>query len=181
MAKKDNTVKKQVTERPVKKPTPRKRVAIDRNLQVLFMNNNEGGFFYRCPKTHNIYDMSEYGDVDYITIDELVTMRNTHRRILNELWILLIDIDSDEVSIEDVWEYLGLEHLYNDVVKPTEIDEFILRSRDDKFEANLNKMHEVLATKVVERAVVLYKQGKLNSIRKINAIKDFTGKEDLFD
>lgn len=93
---------KKNTKKPTTKTSPRKRVKIDRDLEVAFMNNTNGGFFYKCPKTQNIYDMQEYGDIDYITVDELLTMRNSYRKILNDLWILLIDVNSDEVSIEDV-------------------------------------------------------------------------------
>lgn len=169
------------TKKPTTKTSPRKRVKIDRDLEVAFMNNTNGGFFYKCPKTQNIYDMQEYGDIDYITVDELLTMRNSYRKILNDLWILLIDVNSDEVSIEDVWRYLGVYRLYNDLVKPERIDEFILRSGDRRFRDTLERLHDALVKKVVERAVALYKEGKLNSIGKANILIELTGNEDLFE
>lgn len=178
MTEKKETPKKKAT---TKKAAPKKRVVVDRNTEVVFMNNTSGKFFYQCPKTHSVYKMTEYGDTDYITVDELLTMRNSSRKILNDLWILLIDVHSDEVSVEDVWKYLGVDGLYKDVINPEDIDGFIIKSTDVKFKDCLSKMGEALAIKVIERSVVLARTEQLNSTTKLNIIKNFTGNEDLFD
>lgn len=177
---KKDEVKKETTSTK-KKTNVRKKVMINRDVEVAFMNNTSGSFFYKCPKTQNIYDMYEYGDIDYITIDELLTMRNSHRAILNNLWILVIDVNDEDIEIGDVWKYLGIEKLYDDVIKPDEIDDFIIKSKDNKFQDALEKMNKVLAKKVIERAVVLYREEKLNSISKVNILKEFTGKDELFE
>lgn len=181
MAGKKKNVSNDTVSKNTVKTNVRKRTKIDRNIEVLFMNNTNGNFFYRCPKTQNVYDMQEYGDVDYITVDELLTMRNSHRKILNDLWILLIDVNSDEVELEDVLRFLGIDKLYNDIVKPDKIDGFILRTGDKKFKDILERMNKIIAKKVVERAIVLFKEGKFNSISKANILKEFTGNEHLFE
>ena len=82
---KETTEKVEVKE-TVKK-TPPKRVVVDRATEVIFMNNTNGNLFYRCPKTHATYDMYEHGDTDYITVEQLMIMNNTSRKMLKELWI----------------------------------------------------------------------------------------------
>ena len=163
------------------KSTPRKRVVVDRNTEVVFMNNTSGNLFYRCPKTNSVFDLYEYGDTDYITVDQLLAMNNSNRKILKELWIILLDVITEGVEIEDVWTYLGVDNLYNDIIKPEDVDGFIKKSPENKFKNALNKMNKVLATKVIERAIVLYKNGELNSVTKINILKEFTNNEDLFE
>lgn len=164
----------------VKKSTP-KRVVVDRNTEVVFMNNTNGNLFYKCPKTHATYDMYEYGDTDYITVEQLLIMNNTSRKMLKELWILLIDVATEGVELEDVLKYLGIDKLYSDEITPEDVDNFILKSLDNKFAKTLEKMDKVLAKKVVERAVILYREGGFNSLSKLNAIKEFIGNEDLFE
>ena len=175
--KKDDNIEVKET---VKKPIP-KRVVVDRATEVIFMNNTNGNLFYRCPKTHATYDMYEYGDTDYITVEQLMIMNNTSRKMLKELWILLIDTATDGVELSDVLKYLGLENLYTDLVAPEDVDNFIVKSPDVKFTNTLDKMDKALALKVVERSVILYKAGKFNSLAKLNAIKEFTKNEDLFE
>lgn len=188
MTKKKTTKKveevKEVKEKPVTaKPKPKKpkRVVVDRATEVIFMNNTNGGLFYRCPKTHSVYDMQEYGDTDYITVEQLMIMNNTSRKMLRELWVLLVDTADEDVEIEDVIKYLGLDSLYNDEIAPEDIEDFIIKSKDDKFEKSLNKMGKTLSQKVVENAILLYRRGDLNSISKVNILKEFTDDEDLFE
>ncbi len=178
-ATKKTTEKVEVKE-TVKKSAP-KRVIVDRDTEVIFMNNTNGNLFYRCPKTHATYDMYEYGDTDYITVEQLLIMNNTSRKMLKELWILLIDVATEGVELEDVLKYLGIDKLYSDEISPEDTDNFILKSPDNKFAKTLEKMDKVLAKKVVERAVILYREGSFNSLAKLNAIKEFTGNEDLFE
>ena len=145
------------------------------------MNITNGNLFYRCPKTHATYDMYEYGDTDYITVEQLLIMNNTSRKMLKELWVLLIDVATEGVELEDVLKYLGVDKLYSDEIAPEDTDNFILKSPDNKFAKTLEKMDKILAKKVVERSVILYREGNFNSLAKLNAIKEFTGNEDLFE
>ena len=108
-------------------------------------------------------------------------MNNSNRKILKELWIILLDVITEGVEIEDVWTYLGVDNLYNDIIKPEDVDGFIKKSPENKFKNALGKMNKVLATKVIERAIVLYRNGELNSVTKINILKEFTNNEDLFE
>lgn len=174
------TTEKVVAKNTVKKSAP-KRVVVDRETEVIFMNNTNGNLFYRCPKTHATYDMYEYGDTDYITVEQLMIMNNTSRKMLKELWVLLLDTASEDTEITDVLKYLGLENLYTDIVAPEDIDNFVVKSPDSKFSNTLNKMDKVLAKKVVERSVILYREGKFNSLAKLNAVKEFVGNDDLFE
>ncbi len=178
MAEKDT---KKTTKTTTKKKITPKRVIVNRDTEVIFMNNTNGNFFYKCPKTQAAYDMYEYGDTAYITVDQLLTMNNTSRKILKELWILLIDVVDDDVTLDDVLKYLGIENLYKDEIAPEDIDSFILKSPDKKFANTLRKIDKVLSKKVIERSIALYREGSFNSISKLNALKEYTKNEDLFE
>lgn len=165
-----------------KKVAPKtKRVVVDRNTEVVFMNNTSGNLFYKCPRTHATYDLYEYGDIDYITVEQLLTMNNTSRTMLNDLWVLLLDTTDEDVEIDDVLKYLGIDKLYNDIIRPEDVDKFITESTDDNFKTALEKMSKALATRVVERSADLHKSEMFNSLAKLNALKELTGNEDLFE
>lgn len=176
------TTKKTETKKTTttKKAAP-KRVVVSRDTEVIFMNNTNGNLFYKCPKTHATYDMYEYGDTDYITVEQLLIMNNTSRKMLKELWILLVDVATEGVELDDVLKYLGIDKLYKDEIAPEDIDNFILKSPDTKFAKTLEKMDKILAQKALERSIVLYREGKLNSITKLNTIKEFADNENLFE
>lgn len=159
----------------------KKRVVIDRETEVSFMNNTSGSFFYRCPKTQNIYELTEYGDIDYITVGELMYMRNSHRKILNEMWIVLTDVMSDEITLDDVLKHLGLDDLYNAEINPLDIDGFILKSTDKKFISAVEKMSKPVVRKVAERAIALYRNDKFSSMNKANILKEIMENDELFD
>lgn len=180
--KKDEVIKDEPKKVKPKKAAPRKkRVQIDRQTEVVFMNNTNGRLFYKCPKTHFVFNMNQHGDTDYITVEQLLIMNNTSQKMLKELWILLVDTADEDVSLDDVLRYLGIDNLYKDEINPEDIDNFILKSKDDGFATTLKKMNKILSQKVVERSVALYREGKFDSISKVRVIREFTGNEDLFE
>jgi len=177
----DDIEVKDIVEEAIKPKARPKRVVVDRSTELVFMNNTSGNLFYKCPRTHVIFDLYEYGDTDYITVDQLLTMNNTHRKMLKELLVILLDVVTEDVEMDDVLRYLGIEELYTDVIKPNDIDGFIKKSTDAKFKDALSKMNKALATRVIERSAVLYKNEQFTSIAKISILKEFTENEDLFE
>lgn len=158
----------------------KKRVDVSRDLEVVFMNNCNGGYIYIDPRSQNRYEMTEYGDTDYITVGELLTMKNSHKVHLEKFWIYLLDVVSDTVEIDDVIHYLGLDNVYKNALSPEEIDNLLLKVNDDKFAKLLESMSNIMAQKVVERAIILFKEGKFDSFAKIDAIQTKVNNLDLF-
>lgn len=178
----DKKVETKVEETTEEKVTtkPRKRVQVSRDLEVAFINFTSGGFIYIDPKTQNRYEMESYGDMDYITVGELLTMKNSNKSILDKFWILLVDVLSDDVELEDVLKYLQLDKKYQDFLTPDEVDNLILKSNTSKFENIINKSDKNLSERIVERAILLFREGKFNDYSKMEVIKKVSGNEELF-
>jgi hypothetical protein len=149
-------------------------------MEVAIMNNTHGGFIYVCPKTQNRYEMTGYGDIDYITVGELLTMKNSHKPILEKFWILLIDVITDEVELEDVLKYLGLDRIYDDVLKPENIDEFIIKSKSEDFNKAIKTMNKNISERVIERSIMLFREGNFNDFTKIQHMQEIVGNDQLF-
>lgn len=178
----DKKVETNIEETTEEKVTtkPRKRVQVSRDLEVAFINFTSGGFIYIDPKTQNRYEMESYGDMDYITVGELLTMKNSNKSILDKFWILLVDVLSDDVELEDVLKYLQLDKKYEDFLTPDEVDNLILKSNTGKFENIINKSDKNLSERIVERAILLFREGKFNDYSKMEVIKKVSGNEELF-
>lgn len=159
--------------------TPKRKV-IGREIEVSFINNSNAIFTYQDKKTMNTYKMSNYGDIDYITVDELLRMKNTSPRILTEYMILLVDVLDDEINIDDVVRHLGLTMYYDKVFSTEEVDEMLIKYPFAKFEKLFKPLNDFYKAKIIERAVDLFKEKKFTDYQKMQLIKEVTKNPDFF-
>lgn len=163
-----------------KQKVSRKRKKIDRNIEILVMNTTNGGIFYRCPKTKNEYRLSTYGDTDYITIDELITMRNAHRKLLSKYYLMPIEIMDEEISLDEALIFIGLDKLYDEEVYKSvinneiELNDIIL-SKD--FQTRFTRFTHDFQLILIERAVALFRENKLTDYNVIEFLNNFTGRD----
>lgn len=159
----------------------RKRVQIDRDIEVVVVNFTSGVFFYEDPKTHNRYRMNEFGDEEYMTIDELTTMRNRHRAFLENMWIVIVDVLDDRYTVEDVVEFLRLESAYSNGLEADKVDQFIMQSEPGVFNRIAKHADTGLAKRIGERALELFRNGRLEDINKVYTISKITGNDNLIE
>lgn len=176
------TIKKSTAKKVVedKQKTSRRRRKIDRSIEVLVMNTTNGGIFYRCPKTKNEYRLSNYGDTEYVTIDELITMRNAHRKMLTKYYLLPIEIMDDTVTLDEALIFIGLDKLYDKTVYENlinyeyELDDIIF---DDDFTDRFVRFAKDFQLILIERAIALFRDNKLTDYNKIEFLNKFTGRD----
>lgn len=173
------------------KPVRRRRVNVDRNVEVAVVNNTLGRFIYENPRMTTAFDMEQYGDEDYITVGELRTMINSNRKIFESFQLLITEVLDSEYTLEDVLVYLGLDRKYNEYfsmspdwkrgqVNVGDFQMFIEKSNPRKFKQLLDSMDSKLRNKVIEISVALFKTGKFGDYQKMRIIKSYVG-DDLFD
>lgn len=144
-------------------PAPRTKKQIDRNQMVPIMNITSGTLIYESRKTGTSLELSEYGDIEYIDYQELITMKAAHRRFFDEPFILVMD--------DDVVEALGLTKMYSTMKNPDQIDTvFDLTQRE--FENIVEKSPKGIKHLIASRAKVLYETDQLDSVKKINYLND---------
>lgn len=119
-----------VTEETIEKVEPKlqKKVQIDRDSLIACYNITSGNLIYISRKTGLQTVWSNYGDVEYIDFAELLTMKASQPKFLNEPWVF--------VENEEVVNQLGLKELYKNIIPIHEVDEF--------FKLNVNKAREIL-------------------------------------
>lgn len=181
----------------VKKPKSFRelRKMLTRDTEVLIMNNTQGGFYYKCPKTQMEINLQEFGDTEVVTIELLEAMKNRAKIVFKNYCIMVVDVYpevefEDEIGIYDVLNYLGLTDLYNlvsdelenngDLYSEEFFDNLIVNETRDRFERLAKKMNRKLLTQLAHRAYSLYKTGDFDSRYKMEFIQEVLGVEDLF-
>lgn len=147
-------------ESTVQKPVAR-REEIDRFEQIPVMNVTNGTLIYASRKTGAEWIFSDYGDIEYMEFQELLTMRSSQRRFFDEPFLLVMD--------DRAVEHLGLTKMYQNIKNPEQID-VIFKMNQPEFEDIVEKSPKGIKHLIVSRAKKLYDSGELDSVKKINFI-----------
>lgn len=172
------------------RPQRRKRVNVDRNTEVIVVNNEMWRFVYDNPKMQTALDMEKHGDEDYITVGDLRVMLNSNRKILEGFSLLITEVVGGEYELEDVLVYLGLDKKYDEYfslspewkrgqVESSDVKEFILKSNAQKFKHIMETVDSKLSKKIIETAVTLFKTGEFGDYQKMQVIRSYAG-DDIF-
>ena len=194
--KKKEEVVEVVNEQPKRRKTLRElRRLLNRDTEVLVMNNTQGTFYYYCPKTHMSMRLEEFGDSEIVTMEVLEGMKNRGKSIFKNYYLVILDVYPeenlvDEIDVSDVLTYLGISDLYEtindelekygDIYSNEFFDSLLLDKDLDDFKRILDKMHLGLARRLATRAHVLFKDKEFDSGNKMNLIQEKIGVEDLF-
>lgn len=163
------------------------RVKVDRDTEVVVMNNTFGRFIHNNPRLSMIIDLDRFGDEEYLTVADLRTIANTNKKILENFELIILEVPDGENTVEEVVNFLGLAKHYEAYFKAVgkngngSLKDFVLRSDEEQFERTLNSMEKGLRNKVVDLSVKLFKLKQLKDYGKMQVIQDITGNEDLFD
>lgn len=170
----------------------KRRVNIDKNVEVIVVNNTFGRFIYDNPRISTSFDMENFGDEEYIPVGELRTMVNSSRKTFEGFSLLIVEILDDEYSLEDLLVYLGLDKKYEEYfsmspnnkgsfVDVADIQSFIEKSNPQRFKQLLEGMNDKLRNKVIETTVALFKLGKFGDYQKMQVVRAFTNDEVFLD
>ena len=146
------------------------RKVIDRNTEVVITNNIYASFNYSDRGIH--FELSEFGDEDYLTFGELKTLSTSKsKRVLQNMHILVTEVLTEEdIELEDVLEQLKLDKHYKIVrdlfgVEEVTTDSFkdFLKESSAKEIKEVFKKHGFLKSILSETAVELYKKSDIDA------------------
>jgi hypothetical protein len=140
----------------------RRKEMLDKQMLVPIMNVTNGRLIYQSRKTGSEFRFERYGDIEYMELYELLTMRSGHRRFLDEPFIIVLD--------EEVAEFLGLSNSYKKLTHATEIDG-IFDFQLEQFEDVIESIPKGLAHLVVSKAKEKIESKQLDSVQKVQAIE----------
>ncbi|MFI8671826.1 hypothetical protein [Bacillus paranthracis] len=170
----------------------RRRVTVDRNVEVVVVSNTIGQFFYSNPRMSQVIDLQHIGDEEYITVGDLRTMINSNRKILEGFQLLITEVMDEQYTVEDVLVFLGLDKKYDEFFSLTnrtasngtasamDIKEFLTSTPVKQFEKIMESIDSKLREKIIESAVTLFKLQEFGDYNKMRIIESYVH-EELFD
>ena len=129
-------------------------------------------------------ELLSYGDSEIVEVEELRKMHVRKKSYFNNYWILITEVicDDESVTLEDVYEYIGISKLYKEFANPDNefFTDLLLDTSLDEFEKVLNTMNKELVLQLFLRATELYQEKELNDFFKIRAIENKVDRPDVF-
>lgn len=129
-------------------------------------------------------ELLSYGDSEIVEVEELRKMHVRKKSYFNNYWILITEVicDDESVTLEDVYEYIGISKLYKEFANPDNefFTDLLLDTSLDEFEKVLNNMNKELVFQLFLRATELYQEKELNDFFKIRAIENKVDRPDVF-
>ena len=129
-------------------------------------------------------ELLSYGDSEIVEVEELRKMHVRKKSYFNNYWILITEVicDDESVTLEDVYEYIGISKLYKEFANPDNefFTDLLLDTSLDEFEKILDNMNKELVLQLFIRATELYQEKELNDFFKIRAIENKGGRPDVF-
>lgn len=164
--KKDLTNEKKeeiVMKTPTLEPKIKRKESLDKQMLVPIMNVTNGKLIYQSKRSGSEFQFEKYGDIEYIEVYELLTMRSSQRRFLDEPYVIVLD---DEVA-----EYLGLSNNYKKLTHATEISR-IFDLPLERYKEVVQSAPKGLAHLIVSTAKEKLANGELDSVQKVQALEE---------
>ena len=140
---------------------PKKRLEINRDELIVCRSATEN-LVYISKRTGEKFEWAEFGDVQYITLGELITMKSTQPRFLKEGWLIIDD--------EEAIEQLGLAKMYGNIFEIEDMAEF-LEKDPYEMERILKNMPRGFKNSIAQFAREQVESGELDSNRKIKLLE----------
>lgn len=147
----------------VKESAAPKRV-IDSNTPVEIMNNTTGTVVFVNNRTQAKWKLVGYGAIDEMLVSDLKNMRSSSASLLLDGYILILD--------DDVIEHLRLQKLYENILKPEDVDNF--------FKQNDVKMREILKKCPKGMKELLFEKAK-EKVKNNDPDMDYNSKKRVFE
>lgn len=145
------------------KPVRNKRIEIDRNDMIPCRSVTNGTLVYISDRTKARFLWSEYGVVQYIDMGELLDMRASQPKLLNDVMIVIDD--------EEAVQYLGLTEKYESLANIDDLDSFFAKS-EAEMKKILPKLPNGIKQSIATHARKLIDEGELGDLNKIRILDE---------
>jgi len=157
------------------KPKVNKKISIPLDTMISCKSAVRGTLEYHSKRVMGyqvVWD--DFGDEQFVELQELVSMRNTDLRFFKDNWVVIDD--SDEYTANEILKFIRVDQYYKDLI---DIDNFdSLFNEDPKIiKEKISKMSSGLKDTIGIRAKQLYNNGVLDSRSRIDALEESLGIE----
>ena len=133
----------------------------------------------------SLYVLENNGDIEDIPFNELNDIFKKHRRMFENFEVLIEDVycpNDDNVTIEDVKMVLGLkEKGIEETPDEYYLDEVLLEYSFEEYEDEINSLPLAVVDRLMDRAIILYKQREFSNFNKMSLLEKKLGLEYVFE
>lgn len=153
---------------------------VDKTTEVVVMNNTNGMLYF--PTRGRDLDITTGGDTAILSIEELTEIKNKAKSMFTKFYLVPVDVIQEDVSLEEVIVYLGLDNIYNkENLNLEEYMENILNSKPEQFLRYMETLSEEMVSSLAERIADLYIRDEFDSSRKQQMLCDRLGNKYFFE
>lgn len=143
------------------------------NTTVLVRSNCYGQLVYKSKKTGFQIEWDNVSSQQYLTLDELLTMRNTYRKFFEKNWIIIEGFTDEEyadISAEEILDFLQVKSFYTNLLCPENIDE-LFRMSPEEIEKRIARISSGSKDFIIIRANELIESRQLDGLNIIDALE----------
>jgi len=144
------------------------------STSVLVRSNCFGQLVYESKKTGFQIEWNDTNTPQYLTLEELLVMRNTYRKFFEKNWIVIdgfVEPEYSEMfSVEDILDFLQVKRFYKNLLCPENIDDLFKMSADE-IEKRIKISSSGSRDFIIIRANELIESRKLDSLTVINTLE----------
>ncbi len=130
------------------------------------------------------YTLLANGDIEDIPFTELNDIFKRQRNLFESYKILIEDVycpENDEITIDDVKLVLGLKDDFDETPDEYYFDELLLDLSFEEYEEEVSDLPKVILSRLIERAVLLYRRGEFSNFNKMSLLENKLGLEYVFE
>lgn len=130
------------------------------------------------------YTLLANGDIEDIPFTELNDIFKRQRSLFESYKILIEDVycpENDEITVDDVKLVLGLKKELDEIPDEYYFDELLLDLSFEEYEEEVNSLPKVVLSRLIERAILLYRQGEFSNFNKMSLLENKLGLEYVFE
>lgn len=155
-----------------------------RDIMVEIMNISNGRCVYLDVNERPYFDL-EMGELEVISLEDLTEVNNRCKGLLRKYKIIITDVMSDEYTIDDVLNYLGVMRYYSNFENRSEdfIEELIFDADYEDFRDAMATNHN-LQKAIAGRMIIAYKdedEREYIDKQKIRLVGKKLGLKDIFE
>lgn len=164
------TIEEKVVEKAQPKNAKRKDTRIPLDVEVPCLCNVKGGLIYTSTRAGGMNaEWSDFGDLQYLDVRELLLMRNNQKRFFNDNWISLKDTDDGEYTANDIYKFLRVDDKYGDFYDADNIESFF-DLNEKQMADKVSKMSRGMKDLVAVMALDKIENDEIDSVKKRRAI-----------
>ena len=114
-------------------------------------------------------EWSDFGELQYLDVRELLLMRNSQKRFFDDNWISLKDTDDGEYTADDIYKFLRVDDKYGDYYDADNIESFFDLT-EEEMNDKVAKMSRGMKDLVAVMALDKIERDEIDSVKKRRAI-----------